>query len=229
MSPTVLVHLWGVPARGVPGALARMVTSRPALRRHPVPRFAKLLGTGTGATFTPRDADPRHWALLTVWDDPRAAVAFEDTGLVRRWDARAEERLRLRMSPLSATGSWARRRPFAPADPDGDRTGPVAALTRARLRPSRTAAFWRAVPPVSAELHRSPGLRLALAVGEAPIGLQGTLSLWGSDRALTDFAYRPGAHRDVVARTPAARWYAEESFARLAVHEVEGTYRGRTP
>src|SRR5215213_4433035 len=34
-SPTVLLHLWGVRPRGVPGALARMATSRPLLRGTP--------------------------------------------------------------------------------------------------------------------------------------------------------------------------------------------------
>ena len=47
--------------------------------------------------------------------------------------------------------------------------------------------------------------------------------------ALTDFAYGGRAHRAVVTATPDVGWYTEETFVRLAVHELDGTYRGRTP
>jgi hypothetical protein len=91
------------------------------------------------------------------------------------------------------------------------------------------ATFWRAVPRVSADLAQCAGLRLAVGIGEAPVGLQGTFSLWTSGDALTDFAHRRGPHVEVVARTPIERWYSEELFARFAVLSVEGTFRGRTP
>src|SRR3712207_7693200 len=54
-------------------------------------RFAKLLGTGSGRNFTVRDADPRRWALLAVWDDERAAAAFETGDVVARWRRIADE------------------------------------------------------------------------------------------------------------------------------------------
>ncbi|WP_447645264.1 hypothetical protein [Nocardioides zeae] len=106
-------------------------------------------------------------------------------------------------------------------------TGLVASITRARLRPTRALSFWRAVPPVVDDLAATPGLRLALGIGEAPIGLQGTFSLWESDAALRAFAHGSAAHRSAVRRTEPERWYAEELFARLAVLDVEGTYEGR--
>ena len=52
------------------------------------------------------------------------------------------------------------------------------ALTRARLRPSRARSFWRAVPPVAAGAADAPGLLAAFGIGEAPIGWQGTVSVW---------------------------------------------------
>jgi hypothetical protein len=85
------------------------------------------------------------------------------------------------------------------------------------------------VPPVSAELRRTDGLRLALGIGEAPIGLQGTFSLWDSPDALVGFAHRGAAHREAVRRTAQLGWYAEELFARFEVVELAGTYQGRTP
>jgi hypothetical protein len=106
--------------------------------------------------------------------------------------------------------------------------GPVAAITRARISPRHAVRFWRAVPRVSAELHRSEGLRLAVGIGEAPVGLQGTFSIWESGQALSTFAYRRAPHTDVVRRTAEVGWYAEELFGRLAVCEATGRYDGRT-
>jgi hypothetical protein len=75
---------------------------------------------------------------------------------------------------------------------------------------------------VAAELHRAPGLLARFGVGEGPIGWQGTVSVWRGATDLTRFAYRQPEHRAVVARTPAARWYAEDLFARFAVREIRG-------
>jgi hypothetical protein len=224
----VTLHVWGVPGREVPGALLAMARDRAPLRGAPGLTFGKLLGTGRGRTFTPRDADPTHWAILACWATEAAAESFEGSPIVRRWDARAAggERLRVSMTPLSARGRWSGRQPFG--DPVPARgPGPVAAITRARVRAGRTRTFWRAVPPVSARLVRSPGLLASLGIGEAPVGLQGTFSLWDSAQSLQDFAYRSPEHLAVAARTPQERWFSEELFARFAVREARGELAGR--
>ena len=76
---------------------------------------------------------------------------------------------------------------------------------------------------------RAPGLRLSVAIGEAPVGLLGTFSVWQDQSALEAFAYRGDAHRQVVRRTPGERWYAEELFARFEVLGAEGTVGGIDP
>lgn len=224
----VTLHVWGVSRWRVPQALLFMASEPRTLGRGPAaPSFGKFLGTGSGRTFGVRDADPRHWALLATWSTAAEAEDFEHGPHVARWDRLSHERLRVVMRPLSSRGSWSGRQPFGdpPAMPYA---GPVAAVTRARLAPRRLLSFWRAVPPVAADLHRRPGLRLALGIGEAPVGLQGTFSLWDSDAALRNFA-AGAAHAAVVARTPEVGWYAEELFARLAVESVQGSYEGRMP
>jgi hypothetical protein len=224
----VTLHLWGVPGRHVPSAVARMGLDRALLRRVPGLRFAKLLGTGDGRTFTLRDADPRHWGLLATWASAGEADAFEAGHTARAWSRIADERLRVAMRPLSSRGRWAGREPFG--DPAPRRhEGAVAAVTRARIRARRAVTFWRAVPPVTTDLHRGGGLRLAVGIGEAPVGLQGTFSLWESAQALTAFAHRRAPHVEAVRRTSELGWYAEDLFARFAVVGVEGTYRGVAP
>ena len=225
----VTLHVWRVPRRAVPAALARMAADPRAVRATPGLRFAKLLGTGPGRTFSVREGDPRRWALLATWADAGAAAAFDSSAVVGRWDRMAEESWRVRMRPLAARGRWSRREPFgSPAD-GGRWDGPVAAVTRARLAPRRLRTFWRAVPPVSVDLAGRAGLRLSLGIGEAPVGLQGTFSVWDSARSLREFAYAGAAHRAVVERTATEGWYAEELFARFAPYGSAGTWDGRDP
>ena len=226
--PLVTLHLWRVPSSRVPWALAHMGLDRARLRRTPGARFAKLLGTGDGRTFTVRDSDPTRWGALVCWASAAEATRAFDRGVLGQWSDTATESWRVDLAPLTSKGRWSRRQPFGDPTPTrGD--GPVAAITRARLTPRKAAGFWRAVPPVSADLHRSPGLRTALGIGEAPIGLQGTFSLWDSGTALRDFAHRGSAHTEVIRRTAEQGWYAEELFARFAVVGSAGTLDGTDP
>jgi hypothetical protein len=226
--PLVTLHLWGVPRRAVPRAVLHMATDLLPLRRTPGLRFAKLLGTGSGRTFTVRDADPLRWGLLAVWDDAAAADAFEAGPVPGAWRRFADEQWAARLEPLAARGRWSRREPFGEPQPR-PWPGPVAAVTRARLVLRRAATFWAAVPPVSADLHQAPGLRLALGIGEAPLGLQGTFSVWDSTSALNAFAFRRAPHAAVIERTRREGWYAEELFARFAVLSATGTLDGADP
>ena len=217
------LHLWGA---GPAGALARIAADRRELGRTAGLRFWKLLGTGDGRTFTVRDADLWRWGLLAVWDEPADLVAFERRSSVARgWGRLARERWRADLLPLRSRGTWAGRLPFGA--PDGRAPqGPVAAITRARIRPVEWRAFWRAVPPVALDVNATPGLRFGLGIGEAPVGLQGTFTLWDSLRDLSEFAYRGRPHREVIARTAERGWYAEELFARFAVLQTTGTVAG---
>jgi len=221
----VRLTFWGVPVRAVPLAVARMGLDRIHLRRTPGLRFAKLLGTGDGRTFTARDADPRRWGLLTVWDDDAAADRFEAGTTHRRWGAFAEERLDVHLTPVSARGRWSRVEPFGNPTP-APTPGPVASITRARIRPSRMREFWRSVPPVSADLRAVPGMRLAVGIGEAPIGLQGTFTIWEGERALREFAHHRAPHVEAMRASTDGGWFAEELFARFRLDRLRGSFAG---
>lgn len=212
-------------------ALGFMATHRRAIRRLPQVRFAKLLGTGSGETFTVSDADPGHWAILTVIEEPAAREALLASRPFAAWRSVSYETASIGMRPIASHGEWSRQRPFdvegiAPVKPYPDQ--PVASITRARLKPRMMATFWRSVPPVVADLSNDPAVMFTLGIGEAPVGLQGTFSIWRSGRAMSEFAYRRPAHRRAIEQTRELEWYAEELFARFAVETVVGTYRGRS-
>jgi len=215
---TVLLDVWQVPTSRIPGALWRMARDPFALRNVPGLAFHKSLGTGAGRRFTATDADLRQWALLTVWTgDP---VYLRPT--LRQWERLTPIHTRLELSPIASHGQWSGHSPFI-AEPDL-RTwpGPVAAITRARVKTRQWRQFQQAVPPVAGILDEQPGLLYRIGIGEAPIGLQGTFSVWSDPAAIKAFAYAVPEHRAVIEQTHASGWYAEELFARFAVVDVSG-------
>jgi hypothetical protein len=211
----VTLQVWRVPVRHLGGALLRMARDPRRLRAIPGVRFAKMLGTGRGRTFGPGDADFTRYAALVVWEGEPGEVSGG-------WERIARSSARIVMEPLVSRGRWSGREPFGAPAGTARTDGPVLALTRARLRPARALTFWRCVPPVVTELDASPGLIARFGIGEAPIGWQGTVTVWRSTTDLTAFAYRQPEHRRVIARTPTDGWYAEELFSRFAVRDVRG-------
>ena len=214
-----VIYFWKIKQRKVGFALLRMALDRGGLRKLHGVRFAKMLGAGKGETFTPRDADITRWGALIVIEQSQLA-ALDNSKLIKRWRTNSSDEVRYLVDPISSHGLWAKVNPFDYAKSTGD--GEVVAITRARIKWRKNLIFWRSVPPVTQSLRSSPGLVSAIGIGEAPIGLQGTFSLWESGDAVRNFAYRGEAHKAAIAATHREDWYAEELFARFAVTRSNG-------
>lgn len=214
----IVSYFWKIKPSAIPFAFVAMALDRFVLRRSENVGFFKSLGTGKGKTFTPRDANPLRWGLIADVGD---VVAFDNSFVVRQWRKNSVHEFRAIMEPISAHGKWAGREPFTPTVKDWD--GQVIAVTRARIAWSQNLRFWRAVPPVTASLTASAGLIAAIGIGEAPIGLQGTFSIWESPASLREFAYRGDAHNAAIAATAKYDWYTEELFSRFAVKDIRGS------
>ncbi len=220
MNKVVIAYFWKIKKKSLPFAFISMARDRGRLRRSRGVHFAKMLGTGTGENFTPSDADLSRWGALVIIDEAQLD-AIDNNSVIKGWSKRSTDEVRLVLDPIAAHGLWSGSNPFDWSHtPAADVK--VVAITRARIKWLQNFRFWSAVPPVSAELHQSPGLIAAIGIGEAPIGLQGTFSLWENGKALRDFAYKGQAHQKAIEATAQYNWYAEELFSRFAVRHVRG-------
>lgn len=217
----VVVYLFTVPRNAIPFAFISMAIDRTRTRKFTGISFSKLLGTGTGRTFTPSDADLTRWGMVVVIDEERIA-AFDQSSIIANWRKRSTSEFRTVLSPVSSHGLWAKQNPFDFTAPLSRPDAQIAAITRARIKWNKNFVFWKSVPPVVMDLHSNPGLIAAIGIGEAPIGLQGTFSLWNSASALRDFAYKGQAHQVAIKQTETIGWYSEELFARFEVLELRG-------
>jgi hypothetical protein len=214
-----VAYFWRIKRIALPIAITNMATNKLLLKRVPGIEFIKLLGTGKGESFTPKDADQFRWGILVTINQSNLRD-LEKSFVVKIWSKISNNQYRVILKPISAHGLWSKRSPFLVEKFEW--SGKVAAVTRARIVWRKNLQFWKAVPPVTESLHRSEGLINAIGIGEAPIGLQGTFSLWESAAALRDFAYKGRAHVAAIAATESNKWYSEELFARFAVIEEQG-------
>jgi hypothetical protein len=217
----ILVFFWKIKARYIPWAILHMGLDRLALARRSDVKFWKLLGAGKGETFTPRDADILRWGLLVVVDKDSEIA---NSKMIKCWNKKSQSLFSAQLSPISVNGAWSKKSPFDQIPKvTNDWSGKVVAITRARIKWRKNVIFWNSVPPVTTSLHSSPGLISAIGIGEAPIGLQGTFSIWESGEAVKDFAYSGAAHKEAIKATHRHAWYAEEMFARFALIESRGS------
>jgi hypothetical protein len=213
------VYFWRTRSKFIPLAIIFMAINKIQLKRLSGVTFIKLLGTGKGESFTPKDADPFRWGMLLTINENQID-ALDKSFVVKSWRKICTSEYRVILKPISSHGLWSGKQPFSLDKFEWN--GKIAAVTRARIVWRKNLMFWRAVPPVTESLHQSPGLLKAIGIGEAPIGLQGTFSVWKDAASLRDFAYKGRAHSEAIQATSANRWYSEELFARFAVIEERG-------
>ncbi len=190
-------------------------------------RFSRLMGSGGGNGFglTP------NWgvyAMLTVWEDEAAARAFyREHPWWTETVARQSETAVFYLEATMSHGEWSGGNPFNPLPELYRPSEPVAVLTRATIRTRKLPDFWRYVPRTSASVYDQPDRVLSIGVGEYPVFMQATFSLWRSGRAMQDFAYKSRHHEEVVRLTRERDWYKEEMFTRFRLRSAEGNWAGR--
>ena len=207
-------------------AFAQMGFARLAMRDVRDIGMWKLCGSGTGEGFTPLP-NTSVYAILATWPDHDAARrALFGARVFRRYSAMAAEQMTLFLTPTSARGTWAGEQPFSVS---GDSQGPIAALTRATIKPRIAAKFWGHVPGISAVIGKDPNVMFKIGIGEVPMLHQVTFSIWPDASSMASFARKDGPHAKAIRAVREEGWFSEELYARFNVDAVEGTWGGATP
>ncbi len=202
----------------------RIAFSRWLPDRTPGLRFMKTLGSGRGGGFG-LVPSPSHQGLFCLFDGDEPASEFiARSSLIQRYRQSSDDCLLLSLRPSSSRGSWdGMAIAGGPAIAPGL---PLAALTRASIRPRAAAAFWRHAPPAQAGLQEAPGCELAIGLGEAPLLRQATFSLWRDAEAMNAYA-RAGAHQQAIRAAWQQQFFSESMFVRFAPLSVQGRWQGR--
>ncbi len=222
----------------VPWAVWRLARGPQGLGPVPGLRFARVLGSGRNAGF----------GLVPGLDVQGVFAAFENLDAAEAWAERgpglqayadhALHHLRMTLRVTSSRGSWGGTTMAPPGAPTLPAVGAahahadaapgdavVAALTRASIRPSQLAAFWRHSPHAERDLARAAGCRLAVGLGEAPLLRQATFSLW-DDVASMDAYARSGAHGQAIRSAWKSAYFSESMFVRFAPLRMRGHWPG---
>ncbi len=227
--PTVAVLLMTRVRRpAVPWALWRLVRGPRALRTVPGLRFARVLGSGRRGGFGLKPGLDCQ-GVFAMFDDLAAARRFAaESPVALAYRQHAEEGFTAVLQASASRGSWAGQGMAANADvaASGAPGAPVAALTRASIRPSKALRFWRHSPPSEADLAAAPGCRLAVGLGEAPVLRQATFSLWDSPQAMDAYA-RHGSHQRAIRASYEGGFFSESMFVRFLPLSVQGCWRGQ--
>ena len=209
-------------------ALAMMGAARLPLSRIPGLEFWKLCGSGTGEGFTPVP-NSAVWAILCTWSSESVARDQIATApLFKRYRRRASESWTVFLETTSARGAWSGQSPFAEtaARP---RSGPLAALTRATIKPKILMQFWRRVPDISDVIGKDPNVLFKIGIGEVPWFQQVTFSIWPDPDTMAAFARRDGPHARAINAVREGQWFKEELYARFAIVGEDGTWGGKSP
>ena len=132
------------------------------------------------------------------------------------------------LNTASVRGDWAGQRPFQPSGAALD--GPLAALTRATIRPTILQHFWGRVPSISQVIGSDPNVAFKIGIGEVPWLHQVTFSIWPNTQTMSAFARTPGGpHAQAIKAVRDGAWFREELYARFAILGDVGTWNGVSP
>ncbi|MEM1074155.1 MAG: spheroidene monooxygenase [Pseudomonadota bacterium] len=208
-------------------AFYMMGPARLALPRVPGIGFWKLCGSGTGEGFTPVP-NTSVYAILATWpDETTARDRTAASPIFQRYRKRACEDWTVFLQTTSSRGQWAGAAPFEPAGAQSD--GPLAALTRATIKPSVALKFWGRVPDISRMIGSDRNVAFKIGIGEVPLLHQVTFSIWPNANTMAAFARTNGPHAEAIRAVRDGNWFSEELYARFAILGDAGSWDGASP
>ncbi|MEJ6675339.1 MAG: hypothetical protein QNK88_07530 [Polaribacter sp.] len=183
--------------------------------------FFKPLGTGSGNGFSILP-DFSTFGFVAVFETEEHAKEFTNSKNIEQYKKTATDFSIVFMKTIKSHGEWSKQNPFK-STVDLDKKKPLAIITRATIKPKLAFTFWKYVPSVSKSMDNYKELLYSKGIGEFPLLMQATFSVWSSADAMFDYAYSNPKHAEMVKKTRELNWYSEELFARFEPYKVEGS------
>jgi len=204
---------------------SRIVKGPQALDNVPGLLFSKVLGSGYEGGFGLRPS-PSRQGLFGVFESLQTAQDFvTKSSLLQAYQERSNELCWALLKTWSCRGSWdGTALDVTLAKPS--QSSPIAALTRASIHVRKAAAFWQHAPPAQSALDSTPGIQLAVGLGEAPFLRQATFTIWDSLSAMDAYA-RTGPHWEAIKSAAQHQYFSESMFARFVPLRVQGHWQDR--
>ena len=207
----------------------RLAQGAAFLKETPGLLFAKVMGSGQNGGFSLRPSSS-HQGLVCMFESQHQAEQFIEGPLVQAYRDRARECWVGLLDITSARGAWDRQSwgvtPPSCLHHPVDETAPMAALTRASIRPAKAMAFWRKAPASQASLDQAPGCLLAMGLGEAPLIRQCTFSVWRDTSSMLNFAQQ-GANHQAIQAAYKQDFFSESMFVRMRILSMRGDWQGQ--
>ncbi len=195
-----------------------------SMPRVPGLRFFKVLGAGYESGFGLRPSASRQ-AFFGVFEDAESADHFiHDSTLMKGYRQHSREFFSVKLRVFSSRGSWSGM--TLPVTDDEPTHGPMAALTRASIRPGLAREFWKHAPLTQRSLEGAEGCLFAAGVGEAPLLRQATFTMWESVAHMDAYA-RSGAHLEAIKVSKLNNYFSESMFVRFVPYDAQGLWLGR--
>ena len=210
---------------------ARLARGPSAFRDVPGMVFTKVMGSGHDGGFSLRPSTSLQ-GLVCMLRNAAQAREFLDGPLVREARERSRESWTGLLAVTSSRGEWDDNT-WGPSSSEALGAhahdaplgaAPLAVLTRASIRPSKIAAFWRHAPASQQAMADAPGCSLAVGLGEAPVLRQCTFSLWQDTESMTRYA-RGGAHGAAAQAALRQDYFTESMFVRMKLLASSGDWK----
>ena len=201
-------------------ALGRMGRPPISIKKVDGLSFFKPLGTGSGNGFSIKP-DFSTFGFVAVFDSEEIAKKFINSEPIKEYTKASKSYSHVLMHTIKSHGEWSKQNPFE-ASVEFDKTKPLAVITRATIKPQLAHKFWKYVPSVSKSMNDYDELIFSKGIGEFPLLMQATFSLWNNAEAMMKYAYQNPKHAEMVKKTRELGWYSEELFARFQPFYQEG-------
>jgi hypothetical protein len=183
--------------------------------------FGKAMGTGSGNGFSVIPSISKY-GFITCFNTQKAdRQAIWESPVFSAYRDRADSYFHMVGKPIKSHGKWEGENPFEGHELKADPGKPVAVITRATIRTRRLVEFWRNVPKTSKFMFNHPAAIYQTGIGEYPLFMQATFSIWKSRKKLVEAAYSDTVHGEIVKKTRARNWYKEELFAEFSLDYAE--------